>query len=147
MSGLKTCSSALIGILFALTAYADVILPGGGPSRPHRAWIELYADRLPHGMVLIFLDENGNLLEKAHEKEALRINRSGTVYAVRENRLSAPFSLKTNKARLYNLRTVTDDEIPSNYGRPNPMIMHCDTLSAGAGKYKLDCHDLPVPSK
>lgn len=147
MTVLKTCGMALISILIAITTYADIIPPGGGRSRPHRAWIELYADRLPHGMILIFVDGNGKLLEKAHESEALTINRSGTVYGVRENQLSAPFSFKTNKATLFNLRTVTDDDIPANFGRPNPMLMHCDVLGAGSGKYTLDCHDHPVPPK
>ena len=92
MSWRKVFNIALTSILLASTVSADLIPPGGGRTRPHRAWIELYADRMPHGMILIFVDGNGTLLEKAHEREALRINRSGTVYGVREDELSRLFA-------------------------------------------------------
>jgi len=143
----KACCAALIGTFVSAISYSDIIPPGGGPTHPQRAWIELYAEKLPKGMILIFVDEKGNLLEKSNGKEALIINRSGTVYGVYEKQLSMPFSFKTNKSKLYELRTMSDNEIPSNFGRPMPLRMNCNILSTGAGKFELDCHDHPAIHK
>jgi hypothetical protein len=147
MSWPGICGIALISIIVATTAYADLIPPGGGPIRPHRFWIELYVGRIPHGMVLILVDDNGNLLENTRKTKAMRISEPGTIYGVRENQLTTPFSFKTNKAKLVKLRTVTENDIPHGAGRPYPALIECNTLSVGAGEFKMDCHDLPELTK
>jgi hypothetical protein len=141
MPWLRTSSIVLAGIFLSATAYADLVPPyGGGQRHPYVSSINLYVGAIPKGMVLLYLDQDGKLLEKARGNEVLIIQQSGTVYGAREKQLSQPFSFKTDQTKLFKLKTYLTADLPQSLGRPpDPAAMYCDMLSAKAGEYALKC--------
>jgi hypothetical protein len=125
----KIAGAFILGFLAMAIAHADIIPPGHHhrdddnpplPPRNYVSFIEVTVDKIPSGMVLLFIDSHGNLLAKAREKQKLKIDGPGLLYAAFENRLSNPFVFNREEQNLYLLRSVGEVEIPSSFDGPVP---------------------------
>jgi hypothetical protein len=143
MSWKTTCSVLTISILLATTVSADVF-PFFNSRRnvvkTYPGEIEFTAGKLPKGMLLLYIDNQGKEIGEAHQNDQIIIRRAGTLYGFLAGHITTTFSYTTDKAKLIKLREVTDNDIPirsKNY--PNSVTWYCNVVSLGHKKYKLDC--------
>ena len=144
MSLHRTGGIVLTGLLLLATTVSADLIPYNGYKRHsiRTSWLDIRVNRLPSGMVLLFLDESGKLLVKARENESLRIDKPGDVFGAREAQLSTPFSFGKDREKLFKLRTFEQDQIPASYGKPLPMFQRCSVAEAQSGAYVLKCDDM-----
>ena len=140
----KKISGLVLFCLFgAAAALADVVPPpypstDEPPRKEYVSYFVMKVGQIPPGMVLFFVDEDGNAFGPAHEKERLLIRKSGAFYVARENQLSRPFSLKKDRARLHMLMGLDASEFPRSYSGPiPPTILKCTVTKTKSGGYVM----------
>jgi hypothetical protein len=142
--------ACLLFILFtaAVTVSADIIPPyGGGRNHPYPERfqgdppsIDLTAKNVPKGLVLILLDNDNAILQKAHSGEMIRIAWESTLYLAVADKLSDPFNYDKDKKNLFKLRHYQLTDLPPYVGRHTvPIEIECTVQTVGAQNYILKC--------
>jgi hypothetical protein len=135
----KACLHTVVGILVAASAYADVI-PFFGGNYKRYSYLEMTTQQLPPGMVLLLLDDEENLVARAHGKELMMISRPGKVYLAREDQLSTPFSYRTDKKKLNKLKSFRQEDLPwRKHVQPTPEQLDCTLSQDQPDKFQLVC--------
>lgn len=136
---------ALFFLLFVSVSFGDSLTSAttGCGRREIRAF-ELHAWDMPQGMLLLYLDNEGNLLAKLNRHENKTIYRGGTLYGAFEAELSAPFSLQNDMKKLIRLKSISNEELPVFVQGRGAEELYCEIMTEKAGGYRLACGPLPV---
>lgn len=142
MSWQRTGGFALIGMLLTTAAGADVIPFFGSKQRTiYHGGIEMKFERLPKGVAVLYLDDQGVMSDKVGEKGTLAIYRAGTVYAAGETLSAGELSIPTKRGKLYELRKLEESEFPTRPLKPpEPKRLSCEVTGEASRGYTLVCN-------
>jgi hypothetical protein len=112
--------------------------PDGKPV--YRGKIEMSIERLPTGVVLLYLTQYNPTTTKVAEKQTLTIGEPGTLYAANETLAAEGTVLKTKRGEMYQLKHFSKFDLPVSRLKPDP-IKHvtCTVTSDAASGYELSC--------
>jgi hypothetical protein len=135
---------ALGCFMLATGARADII-PDDGKSF-YRGTIEMYVDRLPRGIVLLYLPHYGATTSKVAEKQTLTIGQPGTLYAVKNTFAAGRTAVKTEMGEKHRLKDFRKYDLPVSRVKPDPIQrVTCAVTGNAASGYELSCGPAKAP--
>ena len=134
----RACYLALSCFLWATVARADLLPRDGTPI--YRGEVEMSIERLPAGVVLVYLADYSATTSKVAVKQTLTISEPGTLYAVNETLVVRGIVLKTNRGVMHRLKDFGKDDFPVSRSKPDPVQqLSCAVTGDEPSGYALSC--------
>ncbi len=134
----RTCTVALSCIMLATVARADLLPPDGRPL--YRGKIEMFIERLPAGIVLLYFASHSDKTAMIAGKMSLTIDEPGTLYATNDALAAGKIGSNSKMGKMYQLKHYRKFDFPASSRNPGPIEhVNCAVTGDASSGYKLSC--------